>query len=275
MNAGRRKIAVVCMFACISAVALLIWKSFFRPEPAYNGKRLTAWAQQYGANHWSGNRAAAKEAEFAVRQIGTNGIPFLLDLIRAKDSVPKKKLRTLVPRSWHVAFRLSDRAGETRRVGAHGLAALSSNAPSAVPPLIEIAKHHPDDDGRYIAVFAIRTLDSAAEPAIPFLIECLTNKIADVRDDAALGLGYIHRRPDIAVPALIEYLESHKSNVGGSQTRYAVDSLGWFGTNARPAVPLLISLLNYPAPNIREAVTNWLPLIDPEAAAKAEVKRLH
>jgi HEAT repeat protein len=172
--------------------------------------------------------------------------------MRTEDSAIKKKLRTWVPRSWHAAFGLSDRAGETRRVGAHGLAALGSHAPSAVPALIEIAKHHPDDDGRYIAVFAIRTLDSAAEPAIPFLIECLTNGIADVRDDAALGLGYIHRRPDIAVPALIEYLESHRINVGGSQTRYALD---------------------YPTPHVREAVTNWLPLIDAEAAAKAQVKR--
>ena len=127
---------MVCIFACISAVALLIWKSFYRPEPAYNGKRLTAWAQQYGSNHWSGNRGPAEEAEFAIRQIGTNGIPFLLEWIGTRDSALKKKLRTILPRTWHLTLRVDDDAGETRRMCSHGLSALCSNAPSAVPPLI-------------------------------------------------------------------------------------------------------------------------------------------
>lgn len=130
-------------------------------EPTYQGKPLSGWAQQYGSNHWSGaNRAADKEAEFAIQQIGTNSIPFLLDLIRARESALKKKLRTVVPQTWHDKLRLRDNSGKVRRVGAHGLAALGTNAAAAVPALIELATNHPDDDGRYIAVFAIRTLGS-------------------------------------------------------------------------------------------------------------------
>jgi HEAT repeat protein len=274
MKAPRKKLIVALTLAFAVAITFLAWRSLYQPEPIYNRKPLSAWARQYGSNHWSGaNRAADKEAELAIRQIGTNGIPFLLDLVRARDSAAKKKLRKALPRMWHARLYLNDRSGEIRRVGAHGLAALGSNAPTAVPSLIEIATHHPDDDGRYIAVFAVRTLGSAAEPAIPFLIRCLTNKIDIIRDDAALGLGYIGLRPEIAVPALIQYLESVKSLNGGWQIIDAIDAVAHFGTNARPAVPVLVSLLNHSAADVRQSVTNCLPRIDAEAAAKVHVRR--
>jgi HEAT repeat protein len=185
----------------------------------------------------------------------------------------KKKLRKVLPRTWHAKLHTNDNTGEIRRMGAHGLAALGTNAAAAVPALIEIATRHPDDDGRYIAGFALRTLGSAAEPAIPFLLQRLTNKIDIIRDDAALGLGYIGLRPDIAVPALIQYLESVKSFNGGWQIIDAIDAVAHFGMNARPAVPLLVSLLNHSAPDVRQSVTNWLPRIDAEAAAKAHVEQ--
>jgi hypothetical protein len=274
MKAWRKKVGVVLTFALASAIAFLIWKSFYRPEPTYNGKTLSASAQQYGSNHWRGaaGRAADQEAEFAIRQIGTNGIPFLLDLMRARDSGMKKKLRTILPRTWQNKPYLRDRSGDIRRIGAYGLAALGTNAPAAVPALIEIASHHPDEDGRYIAVFALRTLGSAAEPAIPFLIQCLTNQTRIIRDDAALGLGYMQRRSEIAVPALIRYLESVKMS-GGWEITDAIASVAQFGTNAKPAVPILIGLLKHSDHDVRSYVTNYLPRIDAEAAAKAGVRQ--
>lgn len=169
MNARRTKLAGVILVAFV--FALLAWRFLYSPEPVYNGKPLSAWAQQYGSNHWGGaNRAADKEAEIAIRQIGTNAIPFLLDLIRVRDSALKRKLRPLIPRTWPQRLQLGDALGEIRRTGAHGLAALGTNAPAAVPALLEIATHHPDEDGRYIACFALRTLGVAAESAIPFFI---------------------------------------------------------------------------------------------------------
>jgi len=181
-------------------IAVFLWKAAYRPEPVYNGKTLTQWAEQFGSNNWrAGGRGAAAEAQLAIQQIGTNGVPFLLDLIRAKDSPTKKKLRTLLPPSWHARLSLNDRSGEIRRIGAHGLAAFGTNAPAAVPYLIQIASSHSNDDARYIAAFTIRTMGSAAEPAIPFLIQCLTNRMNTIRDEAALALGYLHLQPEVVV----------------------------------------------------------------------------
>ncbi|MSU56821.1 MAG: HEAT repeat domain-containing protein [Pedosphaera sp.] len=213
------------------------------------------------------------EAEFAIQQIGTNAIPFLLDRVRERDSVVKKKLRAILPRKWQDKLRLGDNSGEVRRTGAHGLAALGTNAPAAVPALIEIASHHPDEDGRYIAVFALRTLGTASEPAIPFLIQCLTNKVDIIRDDAAMGLGGIGRQPEISVPALIQYLEFARTSPHSFELSDAIGALSKFGPAAKAAVPILLSLLNHPNPNVRDYLTNYLPIIDAEAAAKAGVKR--
>jgi hypothetical protein len=88
MNAPGKKLIVALTLACPIAITFLAWRFFYRPEPVYNRKPLSAWAQQYGSNHWSGtNRAADKEAELAIRQIGTNAIPFLLDLV-GQETLP-------------------------------------------------------------------------------------------------------------------------------------------------------------------------------------------
>lgn len=159
-------------------------------------------------------------------------------------------------------------------MGAHGLAALGTNAPSTVvPKLIEIATHHPEEDGRYIAVFALSRLGLRAQPAILFFIQCLTNTCEIIREEGAAGLGQVGQQPGIAVPALMKYLESARTSPNSFEARAAVSALGKFGTNAKPAVPLLLSFLNHPAADVREAVTNYLPAIDPEAAARAHLNQ--
>jgi hypothetical protein len=262
-------VAVLLVLLVAISVAWLL----LRPvEPVYNGKPLKFWAQQYGSNNWSRRKELAREAEFAIRQIGTNAIPFLLDLMRARDSDLKKGLRQRLPRGWHDSLHLNDNSGQERRMGAHGLAALGPNASAAVPALINLATQHPEEDGRYIAVFALRTLGPAAEAAIPFYVQCLTNKDHTIRNEAAVGLTRIPNRRETTLPAVLKYLESIETS-DGWELNSAIALLGQFGTNAKPAVPRLLSLLNDANPNVREAVTNSLLWIDPDAAEKAQVRR--
>jgi HEAT repeat protein len=271
VDARTKRFAAVVVLAFLVAAAV-VWRFLRRVEPIYNGKSLTFWAQQYGSNNWSGRKELAREAEFAVRQIGTNAILFLLDLMQARDSDLKKRLRQHVPRKWHDSLHLNDNSDKVRRIGAHGLAALGTNAPAAVFPLIELARQHPNEDGRYIAVFALRTLGPAAEPAIPFYLQCLTNKDNTIRNEAAVGLARIPHRRETTLPAILKYLESIE-NSDGWELYSAIELLGRFGTNAKPAVPRLLSLLNDSNPRVREAVTNSLLWIDPDAAEKARVRR--
>jgi hypothetical protein len=270
---GRKTALVALTIVLVGGAAFVVWKLVYRPEPVYQGKRLGAWAQQFGSNNWSVN-PASREAESAIRQMGAQGIPFLLDRMRAEESGAMRKLREILPQRWHDSLRLKDRSGETRRIGSWGIAALGTNAPpDLVPKLIAIATHHPDEDGRYIAVFALRTLGPRAEPAIPFFVRCLTNSYNIIRDEAAMGLGSVGRQPGIAVPALMQYLEFARTTPSSFEAVNAIESLGKFGTNARAAAPLLLSFLNHSRVEVRVTVTNCLPWIDEEAAARAQVGR--
>jgi len=65
----------------------------------------------------------------------------------------------------------------------------------------EMTRNPPDLNNGYLPVWTLGYLRGAAEPAIPLMIECLTNRDQSIRLDAAHGLGWINRRPDIVVPA--------------------------------------------------------------------------
>src|SRR5687767_13625611 len=175
--------ALMWIVVALAVLVFFTWSILWQREPVYRGKPLTAWAQQYASNRRPANRAAADEAQFAIRQIGPKHIPFMLNLIRATDRPLTRKLRTIVPPRWHTALHLNNDSGKIRRMGAHAILALGTNAPAAIRPLIEIATTHPDPDGRYIAIFALRTIGPAAEAAVPFYIQCLTNADATIRNE--------------------------------------------------------------------------------------------
>jgi HEAT repeat len=248
-------------------VLLLGWLGLsilLQREPSYNGKRLSDWAQQFGENNWGTNRVAAEEAKIAIQYFGTNGIPFFVDCMRKRDSILKAKLRKTFPRKWHEKLHLEEHSGDIRRVGAHGIAALGTNAALALPSLLQCATNHPDEDGRYIAVFAIRALGSAAEPAVPFLIQCLTNSVNIIRDEAALNLGYNRLSPEIAGPALVRYVNFAKTSSTSFELRDAVDSLVCFS----PIIvfPFLLPMLDDPSPSVREYVTNAIARLETGSA---------
>src|SRR5213593_818865 len=124
----RGKITIVLVAVAFCGVGFLGWR-VYRSEPVYKGKPLSAWAQQYGSNNWSANEGPAREAELAIRHIGSEAVPFLLDQMRSEESRTKKKLRELLPVKWHNKLPLKDTSGDARRMGAHGIAALGTNAP--------------------------------------------------------------------------------------------------------------------------------------------------
>ena len=132
--------------AAITALVLvtlgaLLWipSSPGEREPVYQGKTLTYWLSDF----WPGRNPTPEKVEqdkLAVRQIGTNAIPILLQWISAKDGPLKQKMVTWISRHPRVPFRLESDV-DKNMLALSGFGILGkSQAGHAVPALVEIVR---------------------------------------------------------------------------------------------------------------------------------------
>jgi HEAT repeat protein len=269
----RRALAVVLCAVSLIAVLFVVWNSNYVHEPVYKGKRLTGWVEQWKTNRWNipktaSNRAAEKEAETAIRAIGTNAIPFLLASLKAREAKWRDYARNMLPRQWHAHLGLNgNRVGRRKEIGANGLAALGEQAAPAVPELIQLIRSS-DKDASYLAVWALGSLRSGATSAIPVLVQCLTNPRQEIRIDAINSLAWIPDHSNTIVPALLEYVPAAKNRNGNGELCAILNALGMHQTNAIAAVPLLTELLQHPDFTVRGYATNGLIYINRKAAAE-------
>jgi HEAT repeat protein len=86
-------------------------------------------------------------------------------------------------------------------------------------------------------------------------------------------LGEIRQEPERVIPILVKFLDEPQNPQHSIIIRAdAIWSLRQFGAQAKPAVLVLLRLLNDAHEGIRSDATNALKAIDPEAAAKAGVE---
>jgi HEAT repeat protein len=257
-----------------AVVGGLAWLTLRLREPVYQGKGLSVWLRQYSANHEDyGNKDLERQAETAIRQIGTNAVPIYLRLITARESRFRLKLLEIVPKSWQARLHIPDlqayqnKLAFDRWLGAMGIAALGPEAKPFLPDLIGVLKNK-DPEVRLYAIAALRNLGSLAHDTLPALIQCLKDPDEMVRWHAAGSLGQMREEPEVEIPVLIESLDAPDQNLHTS----ALWSLRQYGPAAKAAVPRILKSLNEADGNVRAEATNALKAIDPVAAAKAGVK---
>lgn len=252
-----------------------VWRLSRPAEPVYGGKSLSDWAEQFGTNtHWiqgEGLNPLGKEAETAIRHIGTNAISALLQIMTLKPSPLKQRMIALIPGKWEDRFNLptprdyENEIYSRRGVGAAGLVALGADAKSAIPSLIAFLSVK-DSAMRGMAMFALGGLGPVAKDAVPALTNCLKDPRAGRRLDAIWSLGLIHEEPEQVIPILIGYLHDKDWDFRNR----ALWSLSQFGAQAKPAIPQMLSLLNDTDYAVRGEATNAIREI--EAAAKPGVR---
>src|ERR1044071_7111133 len=85
------RVTLVVAFTALIVVGA--WQALRPRDPSNQGKRLSQWLDEY-------NRAGALEKtepiSEAIRAMGTNSLPFLLEHIRHSDSTMKKKFFSLL-----------------------------------------------------------------------------------------------------------------------------------------------------------------------------------
>jgi HEAT repeat protein len=103
-------------------------------------------------------------------------------------------------------------------------------------------------------------LGAEAEPAIRLLLGGLRQTDRAILSAAITAIARLHRRPDLCLGPLVSQLSP-----ANDMRRSALAALGEFGSEARPAAREVAGCLRDRERTIREAATNALRQIDPEA----------
>jgi hypothetical protein len=278
-----RKRAKIALAALLAAVLAVVGWQVLRPqerEPVYQGKGLREWLAENGYA-WARQDAHAQEiTQAAIRHIGTNAIPILLDMLRRKDS---SLVSILIPfwdrhimsshyplpawvrcPSWY-----QNKALVFNLRALKGFEVLGADARQAVPALIEIYDRNISPDSQQSTSRALIAIGpEAARAAVPSFVRQAANPDPRVRLSAVWALGDVHAEPSRVVPALVKAL----SDTNASVRTLAALSLDQVGFAAKPAVPALLQRLSDPDAQVRRIAAQALRRIDYDAAVKAGLK---
>ena len=238
--------------ALVGALAFA-WLSRRPPEqPVYQGRTVTEWARDLNSLY----PEVRSNATLALRAVGTNGIPSLLQALERRDPAIKKPFLSLAPklpvwlrRSFMRRFNPFN-ASRDRLAAVTGLSALGTNAP--VRPLINALR----DPDQPVVAQAATALAGIGKAAVPDLIRALNDSDVHVRSMACYALSMMSFAPAEAAPALIERLTD---SVIGEQVLYALGRIG------RAAIPSLMESLKHPDERVRAQAARALGGMRPPA----------
>jgi hypothetical protein len=261
----RKRYRILLAVVVVAIAGVITWQSLRGRQTVYHGKSLFSWLMQHAeTSEPTGQINTAHEAaEIAILNIGTNGLPTLLAWAGKRDPLLQKKIRRLMSEDVREKFGFA--ANDYHAASSYGFGVLKSVAKPAVPSLIRILRDT-DPDIRSGAAFCLSQIGPAAEEAVPALLPSLDDP--EAQNNAFAALRSIGAKPDVVVAVLMGYLSS--TNMG--QQGWALSRLSVFGTDAKTATPKVLEFLGDPQSYLRQAATNALKAIDPEAAAKSGVK---
>jgi hypothetical protein len=273
-----RKRFIITLAVLLMILAGVIgWQGLRRQErePAYQGKGLRTWLREA---RWQSNWEARGRAEAAIRHIGTNAIPTLLEMLRQKDSPLPSKLilwwgRHIAPMQPLPSFIrfphwYNDNAQILNSEAERGFEILGTNAQQTVTALMEVYEQNISPSSQMRAGAALSAIGVVAPSTVPSFLRWAASTNQSVRLIAVIALAQGRHESSLVVPALSKCL----SDANNAVRIFAAQGLGSYGAEARQAVPALVPLLSDPYVLARDTAAYALKQIDPEAAAKAGVK---
>jgi HEAT repeat protein len=200
-----------------------------------------------------------------LREIGTNALPYLLKLAGRKDSALKQRFISIYGRqSW---LKLPVHDAQFYHVEATcGFAALREIAKPAAPALIRLLKEE-DFHIRAIAANDLAMIGPEAEEAIPDLFPLLDEQNHGTPILVAMmALGSIHRRPEIVLPRLLEFLNGDRKDWNYQSP--ALDAIGRYQSDAKHLAPVILTFLDDTNPPRKSSAESALIMVDPQLAQK-------
>ena len=178
---------VPTVIGVVVLVGLLGWISNREREPRYAGKKLSDWVQELTLNGLEAD-SRIKQANEAIRQIGTNALPHLVKWIAYEPPDWKMRLRRAAVhwpfefgREWMTVDK-KDRRAYGARLAFH---VFGPEAAAAIPGLAKVAANSSRKSGAARAVGALGDIGPAA---LPTLVVVFTNQ-----PQTTLGLGALYQ----------------------------------------------------------------------------------
>jgi HEAT repeats len=222
----------IVILSCLGMVSVSLISRQPAAEPAYSGVPLSSWLDRLdGPNRES--------AQTALGAIGPAGVPFLLRQVQPlKEPIYRQiyhRIRLLMPRRIQqtlasAGWRDRPRNGNLVFRVASGLSELG---PAAVPRLCR-ALQASDDGVRAAAASALERLGPGAKEACPTLSRMLRDSNPWLEEHEV----WAFEGPETGSELMIQL------TFQGSTKAVAARILGAMGSEARPAVPELTSLLS-------------------------------
>lgn len=269
----RRRIAGVILAICTAGILVALLRR--APAPIFENRPLSSWLTDlhpvFSARPF--DPARAEEARRAIRQMGPNALPRLIEMIRCRDS----RLR-LRPPANRVQFQgilgikvlgpaareaipdliplLKSNDPSVRAVAADALGLMAADAGSAVPALL-LTLEDQVDFVRHSAYAALGAFTGQAKEIVPVLEPHLQDPAPEIRSAALAALLSLSTNKVERLPQIIVQLRDESPDVRARALRYAAD----LGHAARPAIPIISPLLGDAKAGIRLAATNALAQI--------------
>ena len=304
MNKTQNKLIGFCL-TLTSAIACLVTVQPARAaEPMYEGRALSEWLLALHADLTDEEQIAATQqnvdpaklleqkqsrAQEAVRQIGTNGLPTLLDIISVEQWDRKKVLGKLKSKDFQKAAGNKDIPTEVfRGLAVDGFGILGTNADPAIPQLKRLLYNNPECRPEVSCAlvqigpngFAVLTNAMSNDDLVGVLVQTIGQKgggdvktitriLISALKDSDPGIrgtaAYFLSGKDatLAVPALIPLLDDHEYY----PRQRASLALSSFGPAAKSALPKLWSVYTN-SPDVFFMAA--LKAIDIETAGRAE-----
>ncbi|MDB6109188.1 MAG: domain containing protein [Pedosphaera sp.] len=255
-----KRFRIVSAMLIVAMVGGIGWQVLRPQEPVYQGKRLSAWLAELDKEMPPSNYVGTNgPVAAALQQMGTNAIPCLRRLLKAKDSRLKARL---------IAF-----ANKQRWVRIHIT---------------------PADDRHRRAALATFCLGPRGSPLMPEIMGLFRSGDYQTSFTMAETLGRIGYCNPETLPALLAALNEPPNTPPGLHDRAAFALLclsqcmeivnvdrpdAFHEPGYKAEVPVLLKALNAPADmplclgvTLKPCCGGILKRIDPEAAAKAGVK---
>jgi HEAT repeat protein len=135
-------------------------------------------------------------------------------------------------------------------------------AKPAVPALIRLLKDE-DFQIRAIAANNLATIGPESEEAIPALLPLLDERNHGISViEAMMALGAIHRKPEIVLPRLLEFLNGDRKDWNYQSP--ALDAIGGFRSDAKDLAPVIITFLDDSDSSRKSSAESALIMIDPQ-----------